>query len=443
VVLALAVVVAVVVGVFGLNAVVAAVGAVGATGAAIATGLSKLSALIERAGPATPIAAVEKADIEAAKRREQDAQREVEDLESGRRLSRYAADRSAEGDYRAQLSVISHIHDDFARMSAILRRQGSGDGGDAALPQIDRVVLYIDDLDRCPPKRVVEVLEAVHLILALDLFVVVLAVDPRWLLQALRLHYSELLADEQQLDAEWESTPLNYLEKIIQIPFTLRPMGESGIAALVAGLLPVQETSTGDDPRPQAAPTAETPDTGAAQPAAAPRAPTQPVTSRRVTGSNPRGLLLTAPERDYAAIVARGLRTPRSVKKLTNLYRLVRARLDEESGELDAFLMSSGGDIPAYQAVLILLTVLIAFPDEAAEFLLSFGDLDPQRRPDPVSWATHREAAAKGELAAFLALATDAAAKGETTTTEPFRRWARELSRYSFETGQEVFSKGR
>ncbi|MET0730956.1 MAG: P-loop NTPase fold protein, partial [Solirubrobacterales bacterium] len=322
---------------------------------------------------------------------------------------------------------------------------GSGSGGDETLPQIDRVVLYIDDLDRCPPKRVVEVLEAVHLILALDLFVVVLAVDPRWLLQSLRLHYSELLGDEEQLDPEWESTPLNYLEKIIQIPFTLRPMGEGGIVALVAGLLPVRETAAGDDPRPPAetAPDAsETVDAGPAQPAPAPRALTEPVASRRVTGSNPRGLLLTSDERDFAAVVARGLRTPRSVKKLTNLYRLVRARLDEESGELDAFLLSSGRDIPAYQAVLMLLTVLIAFPDEAAEFLLSFGDLDPDHRPDPVSWTTHQEQL-RGELAAFLKRATAATAKGEETSTEPFRRWARELSRYSFETGQEVFSKVR
>jgi hypothetical protein len=39
-------------------------------------------------------------------------------------------------------------------------------------------VLYIDDLDRCPPRRVVEVLTAMQLLLALPLFVVVVAVDP-------------------------------------------------------------------------------------------------------------------------------------------------------------------------------------------------------------------------------------------------------------------------
>jgi hypothetical protein len=45
-------------------------------------------------------------------------------------------------------------------------------------PTLSRIVLYIDDLDRCPEKLVVEVLRAVHLLLAFDLFVCVVAVDP-------------------------------------------------------------------------------------------------------------------------------------------------------------------------------------------------------------------------------------------------------------------------
>jgi hypothetical protein len=45
------------------------------------------------------------------------------------------------------------------------------DAAGDALPAIDRIVLYVDDLDRCPPPRVVEVLEAVHLLLAGRLFV--------------------------------------------------------------------------------------------------------------------------------------------------------------------------------------------------------------------------------------------------------------------------------
>lgn len=63
---------------------------------------------------------------------------------------------------------------------------------DPANRKIERIVLYIDDLDRCPAAKVVDVLQAVHLLLAYPLFVVVVGVDSRWLLQSLSAHYTEL-----------------------------------------------------------------------------------------------------------------------------------------------------------------------------------------------------------------------------------------------------------
>ena len=39
------------------------------------------------------------------------------------------------------------------------------------------------------PAQVVDVLQAVHLLLALDLFVVVVGVDPRWLVHSLQSEY--------------------------------------------------------------------------------------------------------------------------------------------------------------------------------------------------------------------------------------------------------------
>src|SRR5262249_5961202 len=135
--------------------------------------------------------------------------------------------------------LVSRIHGDFKRMSELLTDPPAEVKGD--LPKIDRIVLYIDDLDRCEPQRVVEVLKAVHLILAVPLFVVVIAVDPRWLLSSLKLHYAELFGVQDD-EEEWQSTPLHYLEKIIQVPFALRPMG-GGVETLVHGLLPVAPTT--------------------------------------------------------------------------------------------------------------------------------------------------------------------------------------------------------
>ena len=67
---------------------------------------------------------------------------------------------------------------------------------------INRIVLYIDDLDRCPPDKVVEVLQAVHLLLSFPAFVVVVAVDARWVSQSLRIGYKDLFGDNTDLDVD-------------------------------------------------------------------------------------------------------------------------------------------------------------------------------------------------------------------------------------------------
>jgi hypothetical protein len=54
---------------------------------------------------------------------------------------------------------------------------------------IDRIILYIDDLDRCKPEDVVRVLQRVHMLLAFELFVVVVAVVARWVEEALTQSY--------------------------------------------------------------------------------------------------------------------------------------------------------------------------------------------------------------------------------------------------------------
>jgi hypothetical protein len=86
-----------------------------------------------------------------------------------------------------------------------------------------RIVLFIDDLDRCPPFRVVEVLEAVQLLLNTELFVVVLGLDTRYVTRALEKRYKEILQHEG------DPSGLDYIEKIIQIPYRVRSMEADGI----------------------------------------------------------------------------------------------------------------------------------------------------------------------------------------------------------------------
>ncbi|RCJ27120.1 hypothetical protein A6770_02885 [Nostoc minutum NIES-26] len=86
-----------------------------------------------------------------------------------------------------------------------------------------RVVLYIDDLDRCPPNRVVQVLEAVQLLVKTPLFVVVLAIDERYIARALEKVY------EGVLHRKGKPSGIDYIEKIIQIPYRVRPIARSAL----------------------------------------------------------------------------------------------------------------------------------------------------------------------------------------------------------------------
>ena len=88
--------------------------------------------------------------------------------------------------FRKQLGTLSYARSFFQRLSETMmaaRREAAGAGG--APPLLERIVLYIDDLDRCPPAKVREVLQMVHLLLAFDLFACMVAVDPRWVIQCL------------------------------------------------------------------------------------------------------------------------------------------------------------------------------------------------------------------------------------------------------------------
>jgi hypothetical protein len=109
-------------------------------------------------------------------------------------------------------------------------------------PPVSRIVLYIDDLDRCPEDKVLDVLRAVHLLLAFPLFVVVVAVDPRWVARCLRNALGASLAAPGISASELEtlggaSTAADYLEKIFQIPLWLRPIPAAQRPALVRALL--------------------------------------------------------------------------------------------------------------------------------------------------------------------------------------------------------------
>ena len=147
--------------------------------------------------------------------------------------------------FRKRLGTLSYARGYFQRLSETMhaaRLEAAQNGG--ATPVLERVVLYIDDLDRCPADRVRQVVQAVHLLLAFDLFACVVAVDPRWILECLDDSPGVITPGrpDRQRDTELDvlggvTTPSDYLEKIFQIPLWLRPLPPERRAPLAATLL--------------------------------------------------------------------------------------------------------------------------------------------------------------------------------------------------------------
>ncbi|NWD71205.1 hypothetical protein HX870_26765 [Pseudomonas gingeri] len=125
--------------------------------------------------------------------------------------------------------------EEIQELSGSLNR-GAGKQKDGATTEpkaFKRIVIYIDDLDRCPPEKVVDVLQAVHLLLTFPIFVVMVAVDVRWVRKALVKHYSGLIEATDEGGTDMASAN-DYLEKIFQIPYWMRPMDDQvSVAFLV------------------------------------------------------------------------------------------------------------------------------------------------------------------------------------------------------------------
>jgi hypothetical protein len=96
------------------------------------------------------------------------------------------------------------------------------------------VLIFVDDLDRCLPEKAVEILEAIKAFIDIKNCVFILGLDAEVIQQDLERH----LALDQK-DA------VNYIEKIIQIPFHLPPLKRSDVAEFLKEILEDKELLAG------------------------------------------------------------------------------------------------------------------------------------------------------------------------------------------------------
>ncbi len=87
-----------------------------------------------------------------------------------------------------------------------------------------RLVVFVDDLDRCLPEKAVEVLEAIKLFLEVPGTVFVLGMDRRVIERGIEARYGALFHRDGETRTEFPIGGGEYLQKIVQIPFFLPPL---------------------------------------------------------------------------------------------------------------------------------------------------------------------------------------------------------------------------
>ena len=399
---------------------------------------------------------VEVADAEMSKadQRINDIRKEIEQATSARMFENFIEERAKSTDYRRHLGVLANIRRDFERMAHLIAKRQK----DRTLTTVpDRIVLYVDDLDRCPAARVVKVLQAIHLLLAFPLFVVVVGVDARWIARALQLEYEDLLGagdDGHDDSLGIEATPHDYLEKIFQVPFWIRAMSATDCANLIDGITnsadgpirpiiersgeAVQNDTNAQDPvSRENASTVETPKEE--QPSAKPE-PGFRQKPPPINDLNPFALRVLQPEIDLMKRLTPLLgRSPRAVKRFINCYRLIKIGLDPAG--IGAFLTDPQGNLH-YKPVMFLLATITGTPEFGEKVL----DVLVNEEPKAI------EAIALDGLLQLLAnefgtrftderqtiantLAAEAAADEEAFRPTALRKAALIVRRYSFRAG--------
>jgi len=116
---------------------------------------------------------------------------------------------------REQLRSLEQFEGEF---EALLERH--------IVSQDGRLIVFVDDLDRCLPEKAIEVLEAIKLFLDVPGCVFVLGLDQEAIEEAIQTRF------------EGEVKGRQYLEKIIQLPFLLPPIEAKGMRSFVDSLVP-------------------------------------------------------------------------------------------------------------------------------------------------------------------------------------------------------------
>ncbi len=228
-------------------------------------------------------------------------------------LGEYVTALAEDSDYGKHIGYMTEIRKDLKKLEEQLRR----DNG--------RILVVIDDLDRCEPEKAVEVLQAINLLLNFESFIVCLGIDARIITAAVEKHYENLLG-------EVGASGYEYLEKIVQIPFRIPQPGEEEIKTFISKQMgdpkpSSEEVEPEDGRREQESQGERSPSDQEPKPDEGTARESPPETPSPLKEPQAKGqVAFTYDELKAFQGVAKFLRpNPRHLKRLVNVYRLVRS----------------------------------------------------------------------------------------------------------------------
>ena len=111
--------------------------------------------------------------------------------------------------------------------------------------KIKKLIIIIDDLDRCLPDRIIDNLEAIKLFLNVKNTAFIIGADPRIVRHAIEYRYKDKIVDTNSENKN-DRIVNDYLEKLIQIPYNLPKLSDSEVQTYITLLFCENDLQTED-----------------------------------------------------------------------------------------------------------------------------------------------------------------------------------------------------
>ena len=156
------------------------------------------------------------------------------DAEKAKKL----ADSFSDGRYDDEINMLQNAKKESDKIDVELKEFHKNFGELLKETKVDKLIVFIDDLDRCDPNTVIETLEAIKLFLFAPNTVFVIGADERLIKYAVKRRFPEIPGEKE--------VSRDYLEKLVQLPIRIPSLSTHELQTYI-NLLFIQLYYSGPD----------------------------------------------------------------------------------------------------------------------------------------------------------------------------------------------------